>query len=612
MITIYDDAIVCIYFVFVLAIGFVFRRMSKNTSDYFRAGGSMPWWITGTSAWIAGFSAWTFTGAAGKVYSSGTMVLGLYYATLIGLAIIYFFTCTLFRRLRVVSWMEAVRARYGPETEQLYTWLKLPLALLFAGVSLNAVGVFMSTVFKVPITPVLITLGVAVTIIAVTGGSFAVLASDFVQMFLIVTITIVVAILALHMPAIGGLAGLIHKVPAYEFHWADLVRPQIIGIWIAVMIWNQFAASNSMENASMYLMTKSDRDAKRMVLIPFFGTIVGPLIWFIPPLVATVTHPNIAHEFPLLKNPQEAAFVAVCMDVMPKGLLGLLLCAMLGATITSMDAGLNKNAGVFVRSFWLPIVNKNCPEKRLLIVSKLCSLVFGAIIIFAAVEFNKFRTMELFDLTNQLAASLMGPLALPLIWGLFFRRTPAWSAWTTALVGFVVSWVVNTQVDPVWFQHAMGWSRPLSKDEATDLLLAETAFGTLFLGTAWFFLTSLFYERSGAAHKARVEELFTRLRTPIDLEGQPKVEQQDHVVYELLGSLCLVYGTFIVALMLIPNPFVGRLCFVFVGGALIVGGAILRHMAKAHRTTLADSEDEDSSTLIDEIAPEPEPVASQR
>src|SRR5438552_9560746 len=120
MISGYDYFIIAFYFVFVLAIGAAFRRLSKNTSDYFRCGGAMPWWITGTSAWIAGFSAWTFTGAAGRVYETGTIVLCLYYSNLLGLILVFAYTCTRFRRMRVVTWMEAVRARFGPGNEQFY------------------------------------------------------------------------------------------------------------------------------------------------------------------------------------------------------------------------------------------------------------------------------------------------------------------------------------------------------------------------------------------------------------------------------------------------------------------------------------------------------------
>jgi len=134
MITIYDYIIIGFYLVFMLVIGLVFRRMSKNTSDYFRAGGAMPWWLTGASAWIFSFSAWTFTGAAGKVYESGLLVLCVFYATILALVFALTFTCFRFRRMRVISWMEAVRLRYGAFNEQFYTWVKLPLQLLFAGV----------------------------------------------------------------------------------------------------------------------------------------------------------------------------------------------------------------------------------------------------------------------------------------------------------------------------------------------------------------------------------------------------------------------------------------------------------------------------------------------
>src|SRR6187402_417328 len=108
MITSFDHGIIAFYLLFMLAIGVVFRRMSKDTSDYFRAGGAMPWWLTGASAWIFSFSAWTFTGAAGKVYEAGTLVLVVFYATIVALGLAMAFTCVRFRRMRVITWMEAV------------------------------------------------------------------------------------------------------------------------------------------------------------------------------------------------------------------------------------------------------------------------------------------------------------------------------------------------------------------------------------------------------------------------------------------------------------------------------------------------------------------------
>ena len=103
MISKYDYISIGFYFLFVVTVGIVFTRRNKNTSDYFRGGGIMPWWMAGVSAWMASFSAWTFTGAAGKIYTQGFYVLLLYYASLVPLLVLLFFTCYRFRRMRVVT-----------------------------------------------------------------------------------------------------------------------------------------------------------------------------------------------------------------------------------------------------------------------------------------------------------------------------------------------------------------------------------------------------------------------------------------------------------------------------------------------------------------------------
>jgi SSS family solute:Na+ symporter len=570
VISIYDYFIIAFYLAFILGVGFVFRRMSTNTSDYFRAGGAMPWWITGASSWVAGFSAWTFTGAAGMIYETGTVVLCLYYSAVVGMIIIYAWTCLRFRRMRVVAWMEAVRLRYGAASEQFYLWVTLPLLLFGSGVGLNAIGVFISSIFHVDMVTTLIVLGVIVTVVTFAGGAWAILASDFVQMFLVVTITLLAAFLTLRLPQIGGISGLIEKVqvPLEPSHWSQLAQTFTIIPWILAITWMQIINANNMSNATMYLMARTDRDARRMVLIPIIGSLISPLIWIVPPLAATILHPDLGAEFPTLKQPHEAAFVAICLQVMPKGLMGLLISAMLGATLTSMDAGLNKGVGIFVRSFYLPIMNPKCPEKRLLIVSKLCTVAFGVIIVSLALMVNQFRTVNLFDFVNQVAASLTIPLAIPLCFGLFFKRTPAWSAWSTGLVGFVVSFFVN-----FWVGHHFGdFVGPLTPREGTYLLLATTTFGTLFIAGGWYFFTSLFYDASPAEHRARVEDFFHRLRTPVEKEGVQDVQEK---IYRLLGTLCLVYGAFILLLTLIPNSFIGRMCFVFCGGTIFSAGAVL-------------------------------------
>ena len=58
-----DLALISLYLIFIVAIGFMFSGKSENPSEYFRGGGKMLWWMTGASAFMVQFSAWTFTGA---------------------------------------------------------------------------------------------------------------------------------------------------------------------------------------------------------------------------------------------------------------------------------------------------------------------------------------------------------------------------------------------------------------------------------------------------------------------------------------------------------------------------------------------------------------------
>ena len=380
-------------------------------------------------------------------------------------------------------------------------------------------------------------------------------------------------------------------------------------------LWLKFSDENNMERATMYLMTRSDRDARKMVLIPLIGTLLGPLIWFIPSMAATILHPNLASEYGMLKQPHEAAFLSVSMDVMPRGLLGLLLSAMLGATVTSMDAGLNKNVGIAIRSLYKPVFAPHASEKQLLVAGKICTLIFGAFIILLALTVNRFRDTNLFDFVNQLAANCLMPLALPLILGLYIRRTPGWSAWSTGLVAGAASWglawLLDAGVPAHRFAHfeyvtahlglaglpavadLLAWFRALNGDEATYLKLAVTTLGgTVLVGTTWYLFTGLFYKSCTVESQARVGEFFQRLATPVDHKGGEATQTS---LYRLLGWLCVAYGAFIVALVLIPNSISGRLCFAFCGGTILLVGGLLvrtaRRRAAAPQNTVTLTQD---------------------
>lgn len=587
MITRYDCINIAFYFAFIVGVGIYFARRSKNTSDYFRAGGLLPWWVTGASSWMMSFSAWTFTGAAAKMYESGPYVFLLYYAILVPWVILFFFTSHRFRRMQVVTPLEAVRLRFGKTSQVFFTWSRLPFMLIFGGIMLNAVAVFMAGVFQADVRIVIVGMGVIITTVALLGGSFGVVASDFVQMFLIVLVTVAVAVLALGLPEIGGIGGMLEKAPEQHYDWSGFARPEFILLWFVALMVTKTFEENAIDKSAKFLMARDDRNARMTLVIPTLGAIFGPLLWVVPPTVAAIKHPDMAALFPTLKVPHEVAFLQTAADVLPQGMLGLLVCGIFAATMTSMDAGLNQGAGIFVRNFYLPVINPDCPEKKLLIVSKITTAGCGFVMLGFGLASESLRDSNLFDLVNQVAVSLGVPISIPLFLGLYWRKTPPWSAWSTVLVGLAASLTLNALMqgadggkDLSGFYWLPGLSAEMTAEETTQFALFATVFFVATVCVGWFFLTSFFYEESSEAYRRNVEEFFDRLRTPVAARSGEEA-REDQAVAGSIGKLLLIYGTFVASLVWIPNEPKGRLCFLLIGGFMaVVGGMLWR----THRT----------------------------
>src|SRR6478672_6123312 len=102
MLSLADYIVIAFYFVFITSMGWVFRRFIKDTSDYFRAGGEMLWWIVGAGAFMV-----TFTGMAGKAYQDGPVVLVIYLGNAVGFFFNWLYFAPVFRQMRCVTAMQA-------------------------------------------------------------------------------------------------------------------------------------------------------------------------------------------------------------------------------------------------------------------------------------------------------------------------------------------------------------------------------------------------------------------------------------------------------------------------------------------------------------------------
>ncbi len=571
MLSVYDYGVIGFYFLFMLVIGWVCRRFIANTSDYFRGGGKVLWWMAGSSAFMLQFSAWTFTGGAGKAYQDGPIILAIYLGNALGFFFNYLLFAPRFRQMRVVTGMQAVRLRFGATNEQFFTWLQIPLGILYAGIWLFGLSTFISSAFGVGVGSTIVGTGLIVLVIAVLGGSWAVVAGDFVQMLILMPVTIVAAVLAISH--VGGLDNFLARAPHHHFALTEGCRSQILYLWIIAILVKQCISTNTLMEASRYLSVKDTRHARRAALLGMVLFIIGPLVWFIPPMVSAITHPDLHALFPKMRNPADGAYVAACFDVMPNGMIGLLISGIFAATMSAMDGGLNKNAGVFVKNFYQVVLRPGAKETELLLAAKLTTFGLGLLVILAALAFNVGTRQNLFNLMQNYGGLVVLPYSVPLVLGVLIKRAPGWAGWTTVVVGFATSWLGNHFLTPQWIARVMSWPE-LSRREGGDWTLLLGVLLNATVCAAWFLGSCYFSRRRPAEEKARVDQFFKQMATPIDFQKEMG-EGNDAVQFHTLGLLCLIYGSFIALMLVIPNPAGGRLGILFCMVCMMGTGGLL-------------------------------------
>jgi SSS family transporter len=575
----YDYAVLVFYFCFMLAISWVFRRFVTNVSDYFRGGGKALWWMVGGSAFMMSFSAWTLTGAASQAYGRGWPIAVIYLANSLGFLINALHFAPKFRQMRVVTGIEAVRLRFSKANEQVFTWLQLPLGTLQSTLHLNAVAVFFSAVFGFELPLTVISIGLVVLTIALLGGSWAVIAGDFIQMLILMPVCLTVTVLA--VAKLGGWTSFVEKLPAGHLDFSTLFSKDFLALWCVAMLLKQVISTNNLLDANRYLSVKDSKHARWAGFLGSGLYLLGIVIWFVPPMAARALFPDLHAQFPNHDHPDEAAFIAITRAVAPVGMLGLLVSGIFASTMSAMDAGLNKSAGIFIKNFYQPVMKPDAPDRHLLKAGKVVTLILGIIIILAALKFSQLKQLDLFIKMQRISILIGVPITVPLVLALIVRRTPAWSGWSTVLVGFLGSLFIDGALSPTWAASFFGRA-PLDGVSQEYWRQGIQFLGNVTLGTTWFLFTTLFWKRSPEPHRATVEKFLVRLDTPIDFAAEEGAHNaNDARQSAAVGWLCLAYGSFVVLLALIPNPLSGRLAFICCGGLVAGIGAVL--VASARR-----------------------------
>lgn len=449
----FDLVVVFTYFLIIMGIGLFFMKVNKGGKEYFTGGSMIPWWMSGISLYMGNFSAWLFTGAAGFAYATGWFTILYFACSPIAYYVGSSMTAAKWRRTRSISPLEYTLTRYNITTQQFLSWVIATNFTLSAGVQLSATCKLFAPIIGIDLTAIVLIIGSIVMLHNFLGGLWGDMAMDVVQGVILVGITFIVMPLSLHL--IGGVGNLIDKLPPLSFDhtYNDVHYTEHWLLSILIITTIGFAAGG----AQRFYSVKDEKAAKRVGITAAVLALCTPLVFGIPPLVAKIYWPDLSQvEFfvPFIgKNPQDLVFVGLVMKLLPHGLIGVFIAAMLAATMTTLSTVYNMVSSIISHDIYKGMFKPDLSDKQLLRVGRIAALTIGVTVMTLAVFFvtSKFG---IFNLMQAFFTLFNIPVIVPLAFGLIFRRVPKWGAvgaitWgliTGATARYLLGWDIGPQV----------------------------------------------------------------------------------------------------------------------------------------------------------------------
>jgi SSS family solute:Na+ symporter len=543
-----DFAIIAAYMLLMLGIGVFAMRFNRGASDYFKGGNRVHWLAAGLSSFMSGFSAWTFTGAAGLAYKSGVVAILLYLGNALTFLLGYFVFAARWRRARISTVMEYLVERYDERTRQAFSWTTIFFQLFTGAAMLYGLALFVAPTCGLPLGWAIAGSGVVILAYCVIGGLWAVVITDFLQAAILLPFTVVMFFAAL--ARVGGLARLLDSLPREA---VSLALPGEYG-WGYVLCWTVMVSVgyNTAAMAQRYFSVEDERASRRVGLLCFSLFLLGACIWFVPPLAMRVLHPDLAAIWPGLANPHESSYALAALTLLPSGLVGIMLAAMLSATMSSLSGVLNMHAAIISRDIFPTLFPSRAGEAERLTVAWTATFAVGTAIIAIALAMARggtsvFSAMVTFNTVMSLA---YGP---PALLGLVVRRTPSFSGLASFVVGltvgafgsFVLDWGVVTNV----------------------LTVVPASVGV-------FFLCRLVPE-TDRGHAARCGALFERLDTPVDVAAELKdVHDPTIEVFRFLSRVTGLVGLLCLPILFMARPEERTTVVAYVAITLAFAGAL--------------------------------------
>lgn len=567
-----DWAIIAAFLIFSLLIGLYFRnRASKSLLSFFLGDRNIPWLIAGISMVATTFAADTPLAVTELVGQSGISGNWLWWSFLAGGMLTTFFFAKLWRRAGVLTEIELIELRYGGKPAAILRGFKaVYLGLVMNVLIIGWVNLAMITIiqefFGLDIATTYQVLAAAMLLGAVytsLSGIWGVAVTDVVQFCFAIIGTIVLAIVVLNSPSVGGISGLKASLPESTFQFFPSFTNEGQGgktlaisagaflAYIGIQWWGSWYPGQEPGGggyvAQRMMSTKTEKGAVYATLLfQIAHYCLRPWPWILVALACLVLYPQL--EGGALR----IGYVWAMRDFLPVGLKGVLLASFLGAYLSTISTQLNWGAGYLVNDVYKRFIAPDASDKKFVAASRIVTLgLMGAGLAITGL-------MDSISGVWTFIIECGAGLGLVLILRWYWWRINAWSEISATIAPFV----------------AFAFSRFVMDWEFPDSYFFTVAFTTV----VWLVVTFA----TQAESRATLEKFYRQVRPDgnwsiITDRKQNNQNNLRHLAVCWLSSIAMTYSVLFATGKFIFGEWIEA--FIFLGVA-ILSGLVLVHTLK--------------------------------
>lgn len=424
-----DLAVIGLYFLVVLIIGVWVGLKTKTGDDLFLGGRTLTWGVIGASLFASNISSTTLIGLTGAAYTTG--IANSNYEWLAGLPLIVMAAIfiPIYLRAQITTVPEYLELRYDVRSRKIFSTVTIVTSVLvdMAG-GLYAGAVVLQVFFPdLPLSYTAMGLALVAGFYTAFGGLKAVAYTDTLQaIILLVGCSILTYMLFERLDFSWSMLSasvpddhlsVIRPIDDPTLPWlGTLIGVPLLGFWYWVT--NQYVTQR-------VLAAKNVQHARWGAMLGGFLKILPLFIMVLPGAMAISILPNIENG--------DMVFPTLIAEVLPVGVVGIVLAGLISAIMSSVDSTLNSASTLVVVDFVKPR-RPGISGKEVAKIGRITTLIIMLIAALWAPQIANFGGLWLY--LQQMFAIIVPPIAVLFLVGVFYKSATPTAAFYTLILGF--------------------------------------------------------------------------------------------------------------------------------------------------------------------------------